>query len=74
MYKVTVLTNRSNVEIISTLIDLPPSESDQKAILSHCEEECYIDICRITDDGLSDTTNFRHSVEADLEPFMELEL
>lgn len=69
MYKISVIRGCDNEEIISRLMELPPNPSQQEAILSYCVAECYIDICRLPRDTISDTANFRHIVEADLEPF-----
>lgn len=68
MYKMTVIRGFDHKKMKSYILPYPPTESEQERLLSYFIAKCYIDICRLQDDGLSDTANFRHVVEADLEP------
>jgi len=67
MYKVTVRDTHDG-EVYCRLMEFPPTMGEQEEILEGWHM-CYIDVCRLGYDGLSDSANFRHEVEVDLEPF-----
>lgn len=73
MYKATIFTSNGK-ECGWYHFDYAPNYRDEYYMLLDFPEGYYVDICRIPHDMLSDTANFRHEVEVDLEPFILEEL
>jgi hypothetical protein len=59
MYKYTLIRISDNKEVARAIVHEP--------IEPESVEGCYIDVCRIVDDPLSDTANFRDEVDYELE-------
>jgi len=66
VYRTRLLRKTNDYEIDSVVTELPISTYEQER-LSILHPGCYIDVCRIVDDPLSDTANFRDEVYFDLE-------
>jgi hypothetical protein len=66
MYSVRMISEIDGSVVMSMLSELPPTITVEKMLLANTHK-CYIDVCRLVDDPLSDTANFRDDVYHELE-------
>ena len=66
MYSIRMISAVDGRAVMSMLSELPPTAFAEQLLLENTHN-CYIDVCRIVDDPLSDTANFRDDVYHELE-------
>lgn len=66
VYKTSLVRKEDNKVYFRLTTDLPPTVEDEEELLKSFPE-CYVDVCRMVENPLSDTANFRDEVNFDLE-------
>jgi len=66
MYSIKLISEVDGTVVMSMLSELPPTVTVEEMLLANTHK-CYIDVCRLVDDPLSDTANFRDDVYHELE-------